>query len=123
MGAAAKSVLLPHIQAGRVRALAVTSAARWPELPEIPTMGESGFAGYPSEIWFGLLAPAATPGPIVARLNAAINECLRSSEVRESFAKLGLEVKVGRGGDFAAAIAVDAREGEGIVKETGIRLE
>jgi tripartite-type tricarboxylate transporter receptor subunit TctC len=123
MSAAAKSVLLPHIQAGKVRALAVTSATRWPELPQIPTMLESGFAGYPSEIWFGLLAPAATPGLIVAKLNAAINECLGSSELHESFAKLGLEVKIGAPSDFAAAIADDARIWEGIVKETGIKLE
>jgi tripartite-type tricarboxylate transporter receptor subunit TctC len=123
MSAAAKSVLLPHIQAGKVRALAVTSATRWPELPQIPTMLESGFAGYPSEIWFGLLAPAATPGPIVARLNAAINECLGAAELHESFAKLGLEVKIGAPSDFTAAIADDARIWEGIVKETGIKLE
>jgi tripartite-type tricarboxylate transporter receptor subunit TctC len=123
MSAAAKSVLLPHIQAGKIRALAVTSAARWPELPDVPTMRESGFAGYPSEIWFGILAPAAIPPPIVAKLNAAINECLASAEVRENFAKLGLEVKIGTPDDFAAVIADDTREWEGIVKETGIRLE
>ena len=101
----------------------MTSAARWPELPQVPTMRESGFAGYPSEIWFGLLAPAATPGPVVAKLNAAVNESLRSAEVRESFAKLGLDLKIGTPGDFAAAIANDAREWDGIVKETGIKLE
>jgi tripartite-type tricarboxylate transporter receptor subunit TctC len=123
MGAAAKSVLLPHIQAGKLRPLAVTSTNRWPELPEVPTMRESGFAGYPSEIWFGLLAPAATPAAIVAKLNAAINQCLRSPELRETFAKLGLELKIGTPGDFAAAIADDAREWEGIVKETGIKLD
>jgi tripartite-type tricarboxylate transporter receptor subunit TctC len=123
LSAAAKSVLLPHIQAGKMRPLAVTSMTRWPELPEVPTMRESGFAGYPSEIWFGLLAPAATPPAIVARLNVAINQCLQSSELRESFAKLGLEVKIGTPSDFAAAIADDAREWEGIVKETGIKLE
>jgi tripartite-type tricarboxylate transporter receptor subunit TctC len=123
MSAAAKSILLPYIQAGKLRALAVTSAARWPELPQVPTMRESGFAGYPSEIWFGLLAPAATPGPVVAKLNAAVNESLRSAEVRESFAKLGLDLKIGTPGDFAAAIANDAREWDGIVKETGIKLE
>jgi tripartite-type tricarboxylate transporter receptor subunit TctC len=123
VGAAAKSVLLPHIQAGKLRPLAVTSMTRWPELPEIPTMLESGFAGYPSEIWFGLLAPAATPRPIVARLNAAINQCLQSADLRDSFAKLGLEVKVETPADFAAAIADDAREWEGIVKETGIKLD
>jgi tripartite-type tricarboxylate transporter receptor subunit TctC len=123
MGAAAKSVLLPHIQAGKLRPLAVTSTNRWPELPEVPTMRESGFAGYPSEIWFGLLAPAATPPAIVAKLNAAINQCLQSPALRESFAKLGLELKIGTPGDFAAAIADDAREWEGIVKETGIKLD
>jgi tripartite-type tricarboxylate transporter receptor subunit TctC len=123
MSAAAKSVLLPYIQDGKIRPLAVTSAARWPELPEIPTMRESGFAGYPSEIWFGLLAPAATPAPIVTRLNAAINEGLRSAEVRESFAKLGLEPMVGTPSDFATALADDASAWESIVKESGIRLE
>jgi tripartite-type tricarboxylate transporter receptor subunit TctC len=123
MSAAAKSVLLPYIQAGKLRPLAVTSMSRWPELPAVPTMRESGFAGYPSDIWFGLLAPAATPVAIVGKLNAAINQCLQSSELRESFARLGLEVKVGTPSDFAAAIADDAREWDGIVKETGIKLE
>jgi tripartite-type tricarboxylate transporter receptor subunit TctC len=123
LGAAAKSVLLPHIQAGKLRPLAVTSTARWPELPAVPTMRESGFSGYPSEIWFGLLAPAATPPAVVARLNAAINQCLQSADLRESFAKLGLEVKIGTASDFTAALAADAREWEAIVKETGIKLE
>jgi tripartite-type tricarboxylate transporter receptor subunit TctC len=121
--AAAKSVLLPHIRAGKMRALAVTSNKRWPELPEVPSMGESGFAGYPSEIWFGLLAPAATPPAVVARLNAAVNQCLQSGALRENFAQLGLETKIGTPADFAAAIADDARQWEAIVKETGITLE
>jgi tripartite-type tricarboxylate transporter receptor subunit TctC len=119
----AKSVLLPHIRAGKLRPLAVTSFSRWPELPDVPTMRESGFAGYPSEIWFGLLAPAATPAAVVNRLNAAVNQSLQSAELRESFAKIGLEVKIGAPGEFAATIADDAREWEGIVKETGIRLD
>jgi tripartite-type tricarboxylate transporter receptor subunit TctC len=123
LSAAAKSVLLPQIRAGNIRALAVTSTARWPELPEVPTMRESGFAGYPSDIWFGLVAPAATPRAIVAKLNVAINQGLQSSELRESFSKLGLEPKVGTAGDFAAAIAEDARQWDAIVKETGIKLE
>jgi tripartite-type tricarboxylate transporter receptor subunit TctC len=123
LSAAAKSVLLPHIRAGKMRALAVTSTARWPELPDVPTMRESGFAGYPSDIWFGLVAPAATPRAIVAKLNVATNQGLQSSELRESFSKLGLEPKVGTAGDFAAAIAEDARQWDAIVKETGIKLE
>jgi tripartite-type tricarboxylate transporter receptor subunit TctC len=123
MGAAAKSVLLPHIRAGKLTPLAVTSEERWPELPNVPTMRESGFAGYPSEIWFGLLAPAATPPAVVARLNAAANQALQSAELRESFGKLGLEVKIGTPSDFAGVIASDARIWDGIVKESGIRLE
>jgi tripartite-type tricarboxylate transporter receptor subunit TctC len=123
VGAAAKSVLLPHIRAGKLTPLAVTSKSRWPELPDVPTMLEAGFAGYPSEIWFGLLAPAATPAVVVNKLNAAINQGLQSPDLRESFARLGLEVKVQTPGEFTAAIADDAREWEGIVKETGIRLE
>jgi tripartite-type tricarboxylate transporter receptor subunit TctC len=59
----------------------------------------------------------------VARLNAAINQCLQSADLRESFAKLGLEVKIGTASDFTAALAADAREWEAIVKETGIKLE
>ena len=123
LSAAAKSVLLPHIQAGKVRPLAVTSMTRWPELREVPTMLESGFSGYPSEIWFGLLAPAATPAATVVRLNTAINQCLQSAELREAFARLGLEAKIGTPQEFAAAIADDARQWGTIVKETGITLE
>jgi tripartite-type tricarboxylate transporter receptor subunit TctC len=96
---------------------------RWPELPEIPTMLQSGFAGYPSEIWFGLLAPAATPPATVARLNGAINQCLQSPDLREAFARLGLEVTIGTPQEFAATIAADARQWATIVKETGITLE
>jgi tripartite-type tricarboxylate transporter receptor subunit TctC len=123
MTAAAKSVLLPHIQAGKMRALAVTSATRWPELPDVPTMLESGFTRFPSEIWFGLLAPAATPAPVIAKLNAALNESLGSAEVRASFEKFGLEPKLGTPGDFAATLAADAQKWEDVVTETGIKLE
>ena len=120
---ATKSVLLPFIRAGKMRALAVTSTKRWPELPDVPTMRESGFAGYPSDIWFGLLAPAATAPAVVAKLNAAVNQGLQSGELRESFAKLGLEPKIGTASDFATAITEDARQWDAIVKETGIKLE
>ena len=121
--AVAKSVMLPYIRAGKMRALAVTSNTRWSELPDVPTMRESGFAGYPSDIWFGLLAPAATSPAVVAKLNAAVNQSLQAGELRERFAQLGLEPKVGTAADFAAAIAEDARQWEAIVKETGIKLE
>ncbi len=123
LSAAAKSILLPHIRAGKMRPLAVTSSQRWPELPDVPTMREDGFAGYPSDIWFGLLAPAATPPAIVQKLNAAINQGLQSPELRESFVQLGLDVKITSPGEFSAAIMDDARQWDAIVKETGIKLD
>src|SRR5262245_65035815 len=85
---AAKSFLLPHIQAGRLRAIAVASSARWPELADVPTMHESGFDGFPSEVWFGMVAPVATPAPIIAKLNAATNDVLKYADTKPRFGKL-----------------------------------
>src|SRR5262249_19097416 len=82
------SVLLPLIQAGKLRALAVTSPKRIPELPDVPTMIESGYPGFSSTSWTGLLAPAGTPPAIVARLNALINEAVRTPEFKAALAKL-----------------------------------
>jgi tripartite-type tricarboxylate transporter receptor subunit TctC len=71
MHASAKVLLLPQIQAGKLRALAVASQQRWPELPDVPTLAEAGFAGFPPEIWYGLLAPSGTPAPVIAKINSA----------------------------------------------------
>lgn len=73
-----KSALLTHFQEGKLKALALTSEARWPELPNTPTMNELGVAGFPSEVIFGLLAPAGTPTGIVDKLNRAVNDSLKS---------------------------------------------
>jgi tripartite-type tricarboxylate transporter receptor subunit TctC len=100
-----KSTLLTHFKAGKLRPLAVTSQARWPELPDVPTMQELGVSGFPTEVWFGVLAPSGTSAAIVDTLNAAVNAGLTSAEVRASLAELGLEAKVGTPQDFAAAIA------------------
>ena len=80
-----KSTLLTLIKEGKLKALAVTSAQRWPELPDTPTMKEVGIVGFPAEIWFGLLAPAGTSSAIVDKLNHAVNEGLMSAEVRASW--------------------------------------
>ena len=81
------SVMLPHIQAGAARPLVVAGAQRLPELPDLPTLHEAGLTGYPDEVWMGIVAPGGTPAPIVEKLNAAINEGLKSPEARAAFTK------------------------------------
>jgi tripartite-type tricarboxylate transporter receptor subunit TctC len=118
-----KSTLLTHFKAGKLRPLAVTSKTRWPELPDIPTMQELGVSGFPTEVWFGVLAPASTPPAIVETLNAAVNAGLTSAEVRASLAELGLEAKAGSPQDFAAALAEQARDWKTVIDTIGFKAE
>jgi tripartite-type tricarboxylate transporter receptor subunit TctC len=118
-----KSVLLPHIQAGKVRALAVTSARRWPDFPEVPTMLELGYMDKPYDTLFGVVAPAGTPAAIVAKLNATINEGLRSAETRAALGKLGIEPLISTPEEFAAMIAEEAPKWAEAVRVTGIKVE
>jgi tripartite-type tricarboxylate transporter receptor subunit TctC len=118
-----KSTLLPHFKEAKMKALAVTSQARWPELPQTPTMAEVGVLGFPSEVLFGLLAPAGTPGTIIQQLNRAVNEGLRSAEVRSSLDALGMEAKIGTTQEFAAALGEQAREWKAVIEEIGIKME
>jgi tripartite-type tricarboxylate transporter receptor subunit TctC len=118
-----KSVLLPHIQAGKVRALAVTSASRWPDFPDVRTMLELGYLEKPYDTLFGVVAPAGTPAAIVARLNATINDGLRSPETRAALAKLGIEPLISTPQEFAAMIAEEAPKWAEAVRVTGIKVE
>jgi tripartite-type tricarboxylate transporter receptor subunit TctC len=118
-----KSTLLVHFRDGRLKALAVTSAARWPELPQTPTMNEAGIPGFPSEVLFGLLAPAGTPPIIIQQLNQAINEGLRSPEVRTNLEAIGVEAKIGTAQDLANALAEQAREWKTVIDAIGITFE
>ena len=118
-----KSTLLTYFKEGKLKPLAVTSEVRWPELPGTPTMKEVGVVGFPTEVWFGLLAPAGTSTTIVERLNQAVNEGLESAEVRASLANLGLEARIGMPQDFAAALVEQVRGWKGVVEATGIRAD
>ena len=82
---------LANAKAGKVKALAVTSPERWHSAPELPTMAESGFPGFNMTAWFGLLAPAGTPGPIVSRISEVLSKGLQTTEVRERIAAIGAE--------------------------------
>jgi tripartite-type tricarboxylate transporter receptor subunit TctC len=118
-----KSVLLQLILDGKLRALAVTADKRWPELPDVPTMRESGFADFPTEIVYGLLAPAGTPDTVIDRLNKAVNEALQSAELRANLAKLGIEAKPATAQEFGAALLDDMAKYDAIVKMTGIKVD
>jgi tripartite-type tricarboxylate transporter receptor subunit TctC len=118
-----KSNLLPQFKDGKLKALAVTSPARWPELPQTPTMQEVGITGFPEEVLFGLLAPAGTPKTIVSQLNSAINEALQSPEVRASLDSIGVDARIGTPEAFASALDEQAREWKRVIEETGIQVE
>jgi tripartite-type tricarboxylate transporter receptor subunit TctC len=112
---------LPLIRDGKLRALAVTSAARSPALPEVPTMAEVEMGELTLDFWAGMLAPAGTPSDVVNKLNAAINEQLKSPEMTATMIKLGFEAKIGSPQDFAAFIAEELPRWAAIVKSSGVK--
>ena len=117
------SVLRPLIESGKLRALAVTSAKRLPQLPDLPTMIESGFPDFVSVSWTGLLAPARTPREIVDRLNAQINAGVASPEFTAALARLGNEPLGGTPQDFANLIKADIAKWAPVVKALGLKAE
>jgi tripartite-type tricarboxylate transporter receptor subunit TctC len=119
----APGVLLPHIQQGTLRALAVTGPQRSADLPDVPTMVESGYPDFVITFWTGVVAPAGTPAAIVGRLNAAINEAVKPPEVVAALGKLGAEVRTGSAEAFAAFLARERDKWVDVVTRTGIRAE
>jgi tripartite-type tricarboxylate transporter receptor subunit TctC len=117
------SVLLPLIEAGRLRALAVTTAKRIPQLPDVPTMVESGFPNFVSTSWTGFLAPAHTPSPIIAKLNASINTSLKTEELKTALARLSNEPLGGTPADFTAVIKGDLGKWSPIVETLGLNKQ
>jgi tripartite-type tricarboxylate transporter receptor subunit TctC len=117
------SILLPLIKAGRLRALAVTTPKRIPQLPDVPTMVESGFPNFVSTSWTGLLAPAHTPEPVIAKLNAAINEGLKTPELKTALERLSNEPLGGTPADFTAVIKGDLDKWSPIVNSLGLNKQ
>jgi tripartite-type tricarboxylate transporter receptor subunit TctC len=117
------SILLSLIQEKKLKALAVTSGARHPQLPDVPTMVESGIADYVTTFWTGVVVPAGTPAGIVGALNAAISGGLRSPPVQEALARVGAVPAPGTPGDFASFIETEARKWSAIAKTAGISVE
>jgi tripartite-type tricarboxylate transporter receptor subunit TctC len=117
------STVLPHVKTGRLRALAVTTAARLPSLPELPTVAESGLKGYETITWFGFVAPAKTPQAIVARLNAEIVKVLALPEVRNPFAIQGIEVIGGTPEQFASYIRDEITKWAKVIRLSGAKAD
>jgi tripartite-type tricarboxylate transporter receptor subunit TctC len=114
---------LGQIRGGKLRAIAVTSAKRSPELPGTPTIAESGYPGFEASTWYGLLAPAGTPAPVISRLNSEVNRALAAKEVRERLASEGGEALGGSPAHFAAFLAAEHAKWGRIVRESGAKVE
>ena len=119
----ALTTLYPLIADGKLRALAVTSASRWPALPDVPTMIESGFPTFPQNAWSGVLAPAGTPASIIQRLNAAINDGLKTPDAQASLLKLSALTQPGSPQDFATFIAEQSPKWAELVRISGASIE
>jgi tripartite-type tricarboxylate transporter receptor subunit TctC len=122
MFATAPSVL-QQVQAGTLRAIAVTSAARVPSLPNLPTVAESGLPDFSSDVWFGFLAPAGTPVEIMGKLNAELLKAATAADIREKLAVQGFEIATSTPEQFAAYIRVEVAKWAKIIKESGAKVD
>ena len=113
----------PHVKSGRLRVLAVTSAARLPAFPQVPTFEESGVPGMTLEHWWGVLAPAHTPEPIIGKLHDEIARALDSPDLRQRFAALAVEPRSTTPAQFQALLESDLRRWARVVKDAGIKAE
>jgi tripartite-type tricarboxylate transporter receptor subunit TctC len=114
---------MPQVKAGKLRALAVTTAKRSALVPELPTIAEAGLAGFDISTWFGLLAPAGTPPDVIAKWNADVVKILKSPEMRERLAAQGAEAAPTTPAEFAAFIAAEVRKYAKIVKASGAKVD
>ncbi len=114
---------LPQIRAGKVRPLAVTSKTRFSELPDLPTVVESGYPNYEFVVWYAFIAPAATPAPIVARLNSEINKVLRDPEIKARFAALGANLTESNPADCANFVRSEYAQWGKLFTDLGIKPE
>jgi tripartite-type tricarboxylate transporter receptor subunit TctC len=117
------STLLPHVKAGKLRLLAVTTSKRFPLLPETPTVGEAGVSSAESSWWAGLMVPAGTPQPIIKTLNTETTKILNSTAIREQFGTLGLEPIPTSPEAFAKLLRAEIEKWGKVIKASGIKLE
>jgi len=112
---------MPHIQGGKMRGLAVTSATRSPALPDVPTVAESGFPGFEANGWLGILAPNGTPPDVIAKLNAEIAKVMQSAEMKKQLLAQGVEARTSSPEQFGTLIRSEAAKWGKIISDAGIR--
>ena len=114
---------MPQIQAGSLRALAVTSLVRYPQLPDVPTVAESGFPGFEAIQWVGLLTTAGTPKAVVDRLNAEVNKALENPDLIAKLAQEGMLPAGGTSAEFAGLIATEIKNWTQTARAANIKPE
>jgi tripartite-type tricarboxylate transporter receptor subunit TctC len=114
---------VPQVKAGRVRAIAVTSAQRSPALPDVPTVNEQGYSGFDDLTWVGFFAPAGTPAEVVNRLNAELNRAFASPDVRDKLSVLGLESRQNSPAEFGAFLREEVPKWAKAVKDSGAKAD
>ncbi len=117
------TILAPLAKDGKLRPLAIASTQRWPDLPEVPTLFESGYPDVALDAWAGVVAPQGTPAPIVSRLNALVNDVLAGAEVPAALARLYARPKAGTPGDFAAFLAAEIPKWAQAVRLSGAKTD
>ena len=113
--------VLPHVKSGKLKVLAVLSPTRSVIYPDVPTIAESGFPGFEASVWYGFVAPVATPKPIVVKLHAEIQKALQTKEVKDRMSSVGGEVIAGSSDMFAALIRSERQRYEKLVREANIK--
>src|SRR5215475_64719 len=116
-------ILLPLIKDGKLRALGLTSAKRQPEIADVPTMVESGIAGFVATLLTGVVAPAGTPAPIVGKLNSVINDSLKGPEMKDLAARFGSEPRIGTPAEFGTFLAGETRKWADVAKRANVTVE
>ena len=116
------ATVLPHIKLGRLRALAVTSARRAPQIPDLPSVAEAGVPGYDAALWLGVVAPQGTPKPIIDTLNMELNKVLRLPDVKSGYVRIGFEAAGSTSEAFGDFIKSEYSKWRKIVRESGAKV-
>ena len=117
------SNVISHVRSGRLKAVALTAMKRHPQAPEVPTADESGLPGFEVSVWYGFAAPAATPKPVVQKLNAEIAKALRDAKVSERLEQLGLAIVADSPEEFARFVGAESEKMRRLVQASGARVD